>query len=98
MVFKTSNKPSLRYIIGTVPLDAYWWSYQSFNDQCATNYYLLELIVIDGTISPCYGMGGDCINSGLPHYIVINQSFEDGCEIQDAADGRNGIMIRLKLS
>jgi hypothetical protein len=31
-----------------------------------------------------YGTGGDWINEGLPHYVVIDCKPENGCEIQNA--------------
>jgi hypothetical protein len=40
---------------------------------------------------------GHWINHGLPQYILMDYKPEDGCEIQNAARGRIGIMIRLKL-
>src|SRR5210317_412382 len=42
-------------------------------------------------------MGGHWINGGLPNYVAMDRKPENGCEIQDAACGDSGIMIRLKL-
>ena len=33
----------------------------------------------------------------LPHYVAIDRKTENGCEIQMAASGRSGIMLRLQL-
>jgi hypothetical protein len=44
-----------------------------------------------------YGAGGDWINEGLPHYVAINHKPENGCEIQNAACGKTGIMIELHV-
>ena len=48
-------------------------------------------------MSRCYGIGGHCINAGLPQYIVIGRNPENSCEIPNAADGVSGIMMQLKL-
>ena len=44
-----------------------------------------------------YGQGGHWINHGLPMYVAIDRKPENGCEIQNAACGRSGVMIRLKI-
>jgi Transposase IS4 len=44
-----------------------------------------------------YGAGGDWINEGLPHYVAINRKPENGCEIQNAACGKTGIMMELHV-
>jgi len=54
-------------------------------------------ICVDESISRWYGVGGDWINAGLPMYAEIDRKPENGCEIQDAACGKFGIMIRIKL-
>jgi Transposase IS4 len=41
--------------------------------------------------------GGFWINIGLPQNIAIDREPENGCEIQNAACGRSGAMMRLKL-
>ena len=44
-----------------------------------------------------YRQGGHWINHGLPMYVAIDRKPENGCEIQNAACGRSGVMIRLKI-
>ena len=44
-----------------------------------------------------YGIGGHWINPVFPQYISIDRKPENGCEIQNAADGVSGIMMPLKL-
>jgi Transposase IS4 len=34
---------------------------------------------------------------GLPHYVSIDRKPENGCEIQNAACGRSGIMLNIRL-
>ena len=48
-------------------------------------------------MSRWYGQGGHWINHGLPMYVAIDRKPENGCEIQNAACGRSGVMIRLKI-
>jgi Transposase IS4 len=48
-------------------------------------------------MSKWYGAGGNWINIGLPMYAVIDRKPENGCEIQNSACGRSGVMLRLKL-
>jgi hypothetical protein len=37
------------------------------------------------------------MNSGLPHYVAINQTPENGCEIQTACCGTSSIMMALRI-
>ena len=48
-------------------------------------------------MSQWYGQGGHWINHGLPMYVAIDRKPENGCEIQNAACGHSGVMIRLKV-
>ena len=48
-------------------------------------------------MSRWYGMGGFWINEGLPQYVAMERKPENGCEIQNSADGVSGVMMRLKL-
>ena len=56
-----------------------------------------DMICVDESISRWYGQGGEWINHGLPMYVAIDRKPENGCEIQDAACGRSGVMIQLKV-
>jgi hypothetical protein len=70
---------------------------KNFNDHRASNYYPSDKICIDESIVRWYGLGGDWINIGLPFYVALDRKPENGCEIQDACDGRSCIMMRLKI-
>ena len=35
---------------------------------------------------------------GLPHYVAMDRKPENGCELQNSADGVSGVMMRLKLA
>ena len=61
------------------------------------NYHLSNSICVDAYMSRWYGIGGYWVNAGLPQYIAIDRNPENGCEIQNTADGVSGIMIQLKL-
>ena len=54
-------------------------------------------ICVDESMSKWNGLGGTWINIGLPNYITMDRKPEDGAEIQNAADGHSGIMLRLKI-
>ena len=48
-------------------------------------------------MSRWHGLGGEWIDIGLPMHIAIDRKLENGCEIQDAACGKSGIVIWLIL-
>ena len=50
-------------------------------------------ICVDESMPLSYGQGGHWINHGLPMYVTIDKKPENGCEIQNAAYGRSGVMI-----
>jgi hypothetical protein len=52
---------------------------------------------VDESIVHWYGLGGDWINMGLPHYIAIDRKPENGCKMQDTACGISGVIAKLKL-
>jgi hypothetical protein len=56
-----------------------------------------DRICVDESISRWYGQGGSWINHGPPDYEAIDRKPENGAEIQNAACGRSGIMLSLKL-
>ena len=69
----------------------------NFNKNRARNYHPSDSIYVDESMSRWYGIVGNWINAGLPQYIEIDRNPENGCEIQNAADGVYGIMVQLKL-
>jgi hypothetical protein len=68
-----------------------------FNEHRASHYSCSDAICVDESISRWYGLGGHWINMGLPMYVAIERKPDNGCEIQNACDGRSGIMMQLKL-
>ncbi|KAI2508605.1 Transposase IS4 [Fragilaria crotonensis] len=70
---------------------------KNFNEHRANYFNPSELICVDESMSRWYGQGGHWINHGLPQYVAIDRKPENGCEIQNAACGRSGVMLRLKL-
>jgi len=69
----------------------------AFNTHRADNFQLSDLICVDESMSRWYSQGGNWINHGLPQYICIDRKPENGCEIQNAACGRSGVMMQLRL-
>ena len=69
-----------------------------FNEYRADYFNPSDLIcAVDESMSRWYGQGGHWINHGLPQYVAIDRKPENGCKIQNAACGRSGVMLRLKL-
>jgi len=56
-----------------------------------------ETLCVDESILKWYGLGGHEIDVGLPMYVAIDRKPENGCEIQNAACGRSGMMLRFNL-
>ena len=52
---------------------------------------------VDESIVQWYGLYGDWINASLPVYVAIDMKAENGCEIQNSADGDSSVMLQLKL-
>ena len=82
--------------------EQYWWRLvddfvKNFNEHRAQNFYPSDEICIYESMSRWYGQGRHWINHGLPMYVAIDRKPENGCEIQNAACGRSGVMIRLKI-
>lgn len=56
-----------------------------------------EYICVDESMCKWYGQGGAWIQRGLPMYVALDRKPESGCEVQNAACGRSGIMLRLSV-
>ena len=69
----------------------------NFNKNRARNYHTSDSICADESMPRWYGIEGHWINSGLPQYIVIDRNPENGCEVQNDADGVSGITMQLNL-
>jgi Transposase IS4 len=70
---------------------------QSINAHRAANFTPSDLICVDESMSWWYRQGGHWIEHGLLHYVAIDRKPENGCEVQNAACGRSGIMLQLQL-
>ena len=70
---------------------------KNFNEHRAQNFFPSDEICIVESMSRWYGQGGHWINHGLPMYVAIDRKPENDCEIQNAACGHSGVMIRLKI-
>ena len=68
-----------------------------FNDYRAATFSPSDLLCADESISRWYGLGGGWINIGLPMYVMMERKPDAGCEIQNVACGRSGVMLQLKL-
>ncbi|KAG7369876.1 transposase IS4 [Nitzschia inconspicua] len=70
---------------------------EEFNAHMDQAFAPSEHMCVDESISRWYGQGGHWINMGLPMYVAIDRKPKNGCEIQNAACGQCGVMLRLKL-
>ena len=52
-----------------------------------------DLLCVDESMSGWYGLGGDWIDVGLPHYVAVDRKPKNGCEIQDAVCGRSSTVL-----
>jgi hypothetical protein len=70
---------------------------RNFNNHRHAHFQPSEMLCVDESMVRWYGMGGDWINEGLPNYVAIDRKPENGCEIQNLACGKSGVMMRLHL-
>ena len=70
---------------------------EKFNEYRKHFFIPSHTICVDESISRWYGQGGFWINIGLQMYMAIDRKPENGGEIQNAAFGTSGVMLRLKL-
>jgi Transposase IS4 len=56
-----------------------------------------EHICLDESIARWYGQGGHRIDMGLPQYVAIDRKPENGCEVQNSACCRRGIMLNIRF-
>ncbi len=102
-LFRTVKWSSQPYVpdVGTSSEQHRWELVDNFvknvNDYRSNYFNPSDLICVDESMSRWYGQGGHWINHGLPQYVATNRKPENGCKIQNAACGRSGVMIRLKL-
>ena len=55
-------------------------------------------ICIDESMSRWYGLGGDWIDVGLPHYVALDRKPESGCELKTAACGKSGMVLNMEIT
>ena len=56
-----------------------------------------HVLCVDESMSRWYGRGGEWISVGLPHYVSMDSKPEAGCEIQNIACGRSGLMLGMSF-
>lgn len=67
----------------------------SSNDHRSAHVSPSEYICVDESMCKWYGLGGSWIQRGPPMYVAKQHKPENGCEVQNAACGRSGIMLQL---
>ena len=68
----------------------------AITDHRASHVIPSQNICVDESMSRWYGLRGDWIDTGLPHYVSMDQKLENGCELKTAACGKSGIIIRIE--
>ena len=48
-------------------------------------------------MSSWYGLGGDWIDRGLPHYVAMDRKPESGCELKTSSCGELGILLQIEV-
>ena len=69
----------------------------NFNAHRALTFYPGVELEADESMVPWYGHGGNYINIGLPHYVVMDCKPNNVGKIQTLADASSGIWICLKV-
>jgi len=69
----------------------------SFNAHRAAHVRPSDLLCVDESMSKWYGQGRGWSDRGVTMYVAIDRKPENGCEIQNTACGRSGIMLCLQL-
>lgn len=98
LVDVSSRRPPPRFV-GLTPhyFDCFQDFVEGFNEHRRKYFHPGQTLVVDESFAEWYGLGGSYINIGLPMYTSVDRKPHDGCEIQDAADGESGVMLRLKV-
>ena len=102
MVFRTKFVELQKNVTFSFPGDSRdrWGMNRDFivaiNDHRASHVIASQTIFADDSMSGWYGLGGDCIETGLPHYVVMDWKPENGCELKTAACGKSRIIIRIE--
>ena len=60
-------------------------------------FYPSERLCVDEIFRIWYGLGGECINLSLPHYVQMDRKPYAGCKIQDICYERSMVVLNLKL-
>ena len=69
----------------------------SFNARREAHVPPSDLLFTDESMCKWYGQGGSWKDRGLTMYVGIDRQPENGCEIENTACGRSGIMLYLHL-
>ena len=66
----------------------------AINDHRSSQVFPSDSICVDESMSRWYGLGGDWIDIGLPHYVAMDCKPENGCEFKTASCG---IILRMDV-
>ena len=82
--------------------EAYRWTLVddfvvAINEWKARRVYPGSVICVDESIIRWYGIGGDYLTMGCPHYVMIATKPDAGIEVQTSACGKSGVLCQLRL-
>jgi len=69
----------------------------SFNAHRAAHVRPSDLLCANQSMRKWYGQRGGWCDLGVPMYVAIDSKPQNGCDIQNTACGRSGIMLYLQL-
>jgi len=99
---KFSVHPAVAPTAGATGAEQFRWSLvndfvTAIRQRRAAHVTPADTLCVEESISKWYCQGGDRISVGIPMYVAIECKSENGCEIQNVACGRSGILLRLKI-
>ena len=69
----------------------------AINEWKAKKFFPGSIICVDESMIRWYGIGGDYLPIGLPHYVKINSKPDAGIEVQTSACSKSGVLGQLRL-
>ena len=86
----------------TMSTEEYQWMLvndfvSALNEWKATKFNPGTVICIDESIIRWYGLGGEYIAKGAPHYVSIDTKPDKGIEVQTSACAKSGVMCQYKI-
>ena len=62
-----------------------------------SNIPISHWVCVDESMSRWYGLGGDRVNRGLPHYVLMDRKPENGSELKTPSCRESGFLLRIEV-